>query len=329
MALLRSLRSPCSLCIRPIIALHKTESVNNIICRRSSPSSSSVENASSKSKQTNISTTPSYSYSIKESSDVITLRNRVKIIPLGQGIVHVRLSRPDKLNSLDLDMFDAIAEAAARLRDDVDLKKNLRVVIFSGEGKAFCTGLDAKSVALSGPSASLRRLLERPSPFGGEGEGPKGNLAQDVCYLWRSLPVPVITVIHGMCYGGGLQIALGGDIRLSTFDCKISIMESRWGLIPDMGISITLRELVRMDVAKELTMTGRIINGKEAERIGLVTRCVEDPMKEAMKVAMEIVERSPDSVAATKELFQSTWVADEESCLNIETDLQRKLIGER
>jgi enoyl-CoA hydratase/carnithine racemase len=226
-------------------------------------------------------------------------------------------------------MFDAIAEAAARLRDDVALKKNLRVVIFSGEGKAFCTGLDAKSVALSGPSASLRRLLERPSPFGGEGEGPKGNLAQDVCYLWRLLPVPVITVIHGMCYGGGLQIALGGDIRLSTFDCKISIMESRWGLIPDMGISITLRELVRMDVAKELTMTGRIINGTEAERIGLVTRCVEDPMKEAMKVAMEIVERSPDSVAATKELFQSTWVADEETCLNIETDLQRKLIGER
>jgi enoyl-CoA hydratase/carnithine racemase len=106
-------------------------------------------------------------------------------------------------------------------------------------------------------------------------------------------------------------------------------MESRWGLIPDMGISITLRELVRMDVAKELTMTGRIINGTEAERIGIVTRCVEDPMKEAMKVAMEIVERSPDSVAATKELFQSTWVADEETCLNIETDLQRKLIGER
>lgn len=117
-------------------------------------------------------------------------------------------------------------------------------------------------------------------------------------------------------------------MRFSTPDCRISIMESRWGLIPDMGASIALRELVRMDVAKELTMTGRIIAGTEAERIGLVTRCVDDPMEEAMAVAKEIVERSPDSVAATKELFQSTWVEpDEETCLKKETDLQMKLIA--
>jgi len=125
----------------------------------------------------------------------------------------------------------------------------------------------------------------------------------------------------------GLQVALGADMRFSTPDCRFSIMESRWGLIPDMGASLTLRELVRIDVAKELTMTGRIVDGLEAEKIGLVTRCVDDPMEEAMKIAKEIIERSPDSVAATKALFQSTWVADEETCLKKETDLQKKLIA--
>jgi len=222
-------------------------------------------------------------------------------------------------------MFEAIADAASRLKNDESLSKNLRVVIMSGEGRAFCTGLDAKSVALSGPNKSLNRLLERPSPYGGE-DG-FGNLAQDVCYLWRCLPVPVIASLHGMCFGGGLQVALGADMRYSTPDCRLSIMESRWGLIPDMGASVTLRELLRIDVAKELTMTGKIVSGLEAEKIGLVTRCVDDPMKEAMKVAKEIIERSPDSVSATKELFQSTWVADEEACLKKETDLQMKLIA--
>ncbi|EED86480.1 predicted protein [Thalassiosira pseudonana CCMP1335] len=209
---------------------------------------------------------------------------RVKILPLGDGIVHVLLSRPKKMNSLDMSMFESIAEAAMMLKEDRDV----RVVIVSGEGRAFCTGLDAKSVALSGPTKSLNRLLERPSGYGGE--CGLGNLAQDVGYLWRQLPVPVIAVLHGMCFGGGMQLALGADMRFSTPDCRLSIMEARWGLIPDMSASITLRELVRIDVAKELTMTGRIISGLEGEKIGLVTRCVDQPMEEAMKVAKEIVE---------------------------------------
>ncbi|KAL3778851.1 hypothetical protein HJC23_001462 [Cyclotella cryptica] len=274
--------------------------------------------------------------------------HRVKLSHLDQGIVHVQLSRPQKLNSLDMPMFESIAESASRLQND----RTVRVVILSGEGRAFCTGLDAKSVALEAGSGALERLLERPSGYGGV-EG-KGNLAQDVAFLWRQLPVPVIAVLHGMCFGGGtysnlsvlesfpathppnpvlhytkqtgMQIALGADFRFSTPDCKLSIMEARWGLIPDMSASVTLRELVRIDVAKELTMTGRIISGLEGEKIGLVTRCVEDPMAEALRVAREIVERSPDSVAATKELFNTTWVADEEQCLKQETTLQLKLI---
>lgn len=133
-------------------------------------------------------------------------------------------------------------------------------------------------------------------------------------------------MLHIIVTHKGMQIALGADFRFSTPSCKLSIMESRWGLIPDMSASVTLRELVRNDIAKELAMTGRIITGEEGAKLGLVTRCVDDPMEEAMKVAKEIVERSPDSVAATKELFNNTWVLDEEACLKKETDLQLRLI---
>jgi hypothetical protein len=147
---------------------------------------SSTTSSSSNNPEQKISTpkSSSSSYTIKQSSDeVLTLHDRVKIIPLGQGIVHVQLSRPEKLNSLDIPMFEAIADAACRLKNDENLKKDLRVVIISGEGRAFCTGLDAKSVVLSGPSTSLKKLLERPSAYGGE--NGLGNLAQDVSYLWR------------------------------------------------------------------------------------------------------------------------------------------------
>jgi len=130
--------------------------------------------------------TESTSYKLKQSSNnkkTININDRVKIIPLQDGIIHVLLSRPSKLNSLDLPMFHAIAEAASLLKNDTSLNKNMRVVIISGEGRAFCTGLDAKSVALSGPKSALNELLERPSPYGGK--NGIGNLAQDVCYLWR------------------------------------------------------------------------------------------------------------------------------------------------
>lgn len=240
---------------------------------------------------------------------------RVETTIDSNGIAHVQLARPDKLNSLDLNMFEAIAKTAA----DLKTKRNVRAVILSGQGRAFCTGLDVKAMAKESPLKTIERLLERPA-------GEIGNLAQNVGYLWRDLPVPVIASLHGMCFGGGLQIALGADFRFSTPDCKLSVMETKWGLIPDMSASITLRELVRADVAKELTMTGRIVTGTEAAELGLVTRCCEDPMAEAERIALEIVQRSPDATAKAKELFQKTWVAPEEYCLKVETDLQRQLL---
>lgn len=243
--------------------------------------------------------------------------DRVNVsIDSSTGIAHVQLNRADKLNALDMNMFEAIANTAK----DLKTNKSIRAVVLSGNGRAFCTGLDVKSMIRTNVSSSMERLLERPN-------NEISNLAQDVAYQWRTLPVPVIAVLHGMCFGGGLQIALGADFRFATPDCQLSIMESKWGLIPDMSITVTLRELVRIDVAKELTMTGKIVSGEEAAAIGLVTRCVDDPQGEAQTLAEAIVGRSPDAVALTKELYQRTFVnASEEYALELETTLQRKLL---
>jgi len=248
------------------------------------------------------------------SARVITTKDK-------DGICHVILNRPDKLNAVDMSMFEAIAQTASDLRKD----RSVRAVIIRGEGRAFCTGLDVKAI-LNNPHQQTQRLLQRPSGYGKKGN-EIGNLAQDVSYLWRELPVPVIGVLHGMCYGAGLQIALGADFRYATPDCKLSIMETKWGLIPDMGAAVTLRELVRIDVAKELTMTGRIVTGEEAATLGLVTKTFEDPLLEAEKFAKVLVERSPDALASAKDLHQSTWMASEKECLEVETKLQRNLLA--
>jgi len=248
------------------------------------------------------------------------------------GICHVQLSRPSKLNAFDLDMFEAVAETACNLKND----RSIRAIVLSGQGRAFSTGLDVNAILKNGNSMEMvERLLERqsrPIPSfaddGGDNERiVTSNLAQDVSILWRELNVPVIAVLQGMCYGAGLQVALGADFRYSTPDCQLSVMEGKWGLVPDMGASVLLRELVRIDVAKELTMTARIVSGEEAASLGLVTKVCEDPMAEAGLFAEELVERSPHAIAAAKQLYQTTWTtaSDEESLL-LETRFQRKLL---
>jgi enoyl-CoA hydratase/carnithine racemase len=250
-----------------------------------------------------------------------TSQERVITTVDSNGIAHVQLNRPDKLNACDLAMFEAVAETASHLRQD----RAIRAVILSGQGRAFCTGLDVKAVMKQGnPKTQINRLLERPSGYGAP-DGI-GNLAQDVSILWREVPAPVIAVLHGMCYGAGFQIALGADFRYATPDCKMSIMEAKWGLIPDMGASILLKELVRIDVAKELTMTAKILTGEEAHELGLVTHVYNDPLQEAQQFAKSLLEKSPDAIAAAKELYQSTWTATERESLEIETKLQEKLL---
>lgn len=229
-------------------------------------------------------------------------------------IAFVTLSRADKLNALDYPMFEQLAKAARALKKN----KQIRAVIVSGAGKAFCSGLDVKNM-FSQP-INMLKLLIKP--------GLKAaNLVQEVSMLWREIPVPVIAVTHGKCWGGGFQIALGADFRFSSQDCTFAVMEAKWGLIPDMGASVLLRELMPIDVAKELTMTARIITADEAKSLHLVTRVCVDPMQEAIDFAEEIIQKSPDAIASAKTLYQETWFSSIRNALDWETKLQRKLIG--
>lgn len=285
-------------------------------------------------------------------------KSSIKVITDSSGITQVILNTPNKLNSLDINMFESLSKTAKSLHKDT----YTRVVILRGEGRAFCTGLDMKSVFTDGGIIkNLNHLLNRPSCYKEANineteqeiqvleykdtdqitENKKyenrtrvnqkyfsgiGNLAQDAALLWRDMPIPVLCTLHGMCYGGGLQIALGADMRYSTPDCKISIMESRWGLIPDMSGSITMRELMKMDDMKELTMSGRLIRGIEAHKLGLVTRVVKNPLKEAFKLSRKLIQRDRDSLTMVKKIFQETWIKERIECRKIEENYQRNLL---
>lgn len=243
------------------------------------------------------------------------MSNRV-VTEFEDGVAIVTLNRPDKLNALDLDMFRAIGNAAQALGS----QKSLRAVILRGAGRAFCAGLDFASFAAMAGGSGGQELLERR-------EGKLGNLAQHVAWVWQELPVPVIAAVHGVAFGGGLQIALGADLRIVAPDAQLSIMEIKWGLIPDMSGSQTLRRLVRLDVAKELTFTGRIVRGEEAVQLGLATRCAADPFAEALALAREIAGRSPDAIRAAKRLWNEATQLSVADGLALEQQLQLSLIG--
>lgn len=233
-------------------------------------------------------------------------------IEITDRIAYATLNRPDKLNGLDLPMLRALADAARRLRADPDV----RAVILAGAGDAFCAGLDFASVGKD-PRRFLRAGLKVPGQL---------NLFQKACWSWRELPVPVIAVLHGHCYGGGLQLALAADFRIATPDCRMSIMEGKWGLIPDMTGSVTLRELLPMDVAKRLTMTAETFDGARAGELGLVTEVAEDPRAAAEALTAELLARSPDALAATKTLLHRTWSRAPRWAFWTETVLQTRLL---
>ena len=212
-------------------------------------------------------------------------------IEVADHVAVVTLTRPDKHNALDVPMFEGILAATERLRTEPDV----RAVVLHGEGPSFCSGLDIMAVMAAG--GGLEAITE---PL--RGEVP--NWFQRAAYDWLTLPMPVIAAVHGNCFGGGLQIALAADIRICTPDARLSVMEVKWGLVPDMSITRTLPRLVGIDVAKELTYTGRVITGEEADRLGLVTRLAEDPLAAARELASEIAQRSPDAVRAAKRLYR-------------------------
>src|SRR6476661_8583847 len=231
------------------------------------------------------------------------------------GVATVTMVRADKHNALDQAMFEGLMNAAEQLADDT----SVRAVVLHGEGKSFCSGLDVASFMSGERGTGV--LLDRD-------EDRVANLAQRVTYDWSLVPAPVIAAIHGNCFGGGLQIALGADIRIAAPDAKLSVMEVKWGLVPDMGITQTLPRLIPIDVAKELTFTGRIVSGSEGFELGLVTRIVEDPLSAALALADEIAQKSPDAVRAAKRLYDQTWASDDTAAaLVLESELQTRLIG--
>jgi enoyl-CoA hydratase/carnithine racemase len=246
--------------------------------------------------------------------------NRVAIEITG-GVADVRLVRADKMNALDMAMFEALVAATERLSNE----KGLRVVVLSGEGRAFCAGLDMGRFAAmkesSGngiPGGEKRDLTVRTHG--------QANFAQQAVWGWRQLPVPVIAAVHGVAYGGGFQLTLGADMRYVAPNTKMSIMEIKWGLVPDMAGTPILATLMRGDLLRELTYTGRVFSAEEGQAYGLVTRICEDPRAAALETAREIAGKSPDAIRAAKRMLNNLSV-DPGPALLAESVEQQRLIG--
>jgi enoyl-CoA hydratase/carnithine racemase len=235
-------------------------------------------------------------------------------IEIANGVAEVRLVRADKMNALDPAMFEALIAACDRLGKE----RGLRAVVLSGEGRAFCAGLDMNSFAAMKQSGS-GNIEVRTHGI--------SNAFQYAVLGWRELGVPVIAAVHGVAFGGGFQLALAADMRYLAEDTRMSIMEIKWGLVPDMAGTILMRNLAREDVVRELTYTGRVFSAQEALVYGFATRICADPRAEALGVARDIAEKSPTAIRAAKRLFNCVADADEATCLLVESREQGELVG--
>jgi enoyl-CoA hydratase/carnithine racemase len=225
------------------------------------------------------------------------------LVSVDGGIADVRLNRPDKLNALDPATFAALVEAGEGLKAD----PSVRAVVLSGEGRAFCAGLDFSAFqSMAGDGGGDPAADREPAPQIMSTGGRDTHLGQQACWVWRELAVPVIAAVNGACLGGGLQIALGADLRIVAPDAKLSVLEVRWALIPDMTGTWILPRLVGPDVAKELTWSGRMVSGEEAVRIGLATRVADDPKAAALALAAELAAKSPAAVRHGKRLLDAS-----------------------
>ena len=226
------------------------------------------------------------------------------------GIATVWLNRPDKKNAMSFALLRELVSTAHSLRRD----RSLRAVILAGRGQTFSAGIDLTDLNTPKNAAFALWTLIRPGR----------SLFQQACLIWRDLPVPVIAVLEGHCLGAGLQLALAADFRIVTPDCRLAIMESRWGLVPDMGITQTLRGLMPLDKAKELTMTARLLSGEEALALHLVTQVSTEPMQQALSLAQAIAQRSPDAILAAKRVING-MTGQPASALSLEKRWQRRL----
>ena len=253
---------------------------------------------------------------VKRGARSLAMDDRIKI-SRQDGVADVRLIRAGKMNALDPAMFAALAAAGAQLKDDT----TLRSVVLSGEGRGFCAGLDMASFArmVGSDRSTVQDLGDRTHGI--------ANWAQHVVWLWRELPVPVIAAVHGVAFGGGFQLMLGADMRYLAPGTRLSVMEVKWGLVPDMAGTQLMRHLARDDIVRELTYTGRIFSADEALAYGFATRVVEDPHAAATAVARDIAAKSPDAIRAAKRLLNIAPVSAPRDGLIAEAVEQQKLLG--
>ncbi len=229
-------------------------------------------------------------------------------------IAYVTLARPDKMNAISLEMLDDVIAAAHDLKD-----ADINCVVLSGEGRAFCAGIDIMSLSSLMGQDMEEVLVKRTHG--------QTNRFQEFALAWRALEVPVIAAMHGVCFGAGLQLAAGADIRIAAPDTKLSIMEMKWGLIPDMGGMVLFPELLRTDILRRLTYTAEVIEAPQAAEWGLVTEIADDPLVLAMALARDIATQSPSAVRAAKRLTGLAKTASAAEVLMAEATEQAALIG--
>lgn len=233
------------------------------------------------------------------------------LVDIDSHVATVTLNRAAKRNAVDIEMFEAIAGVAEQLANN----PSVRAVVLSGDGEDFCAGIDIAVFGGDGISAGTADLM-RPRTKSG------ANFFQNAAMCWRDLPVPVIAALHGSVFGAGFQISMGADLRMAAADTRMSIMEIKWGIIPDMSITATLPGVVAEDRVRELAYTGRIVGAEEAAHIGLITSVVDDPLVSATAIAQDIAGKSPDAIRAIKQLIGETWHPRSAAMLGREAELQ-------
>lgn len=239
-------------------------------------------------------------------------------ITSADGIATVRLNRPEVKNAMSLQMMEDLYQAGLQLAED----RKLRAIILAGGDEVFCAGIDVN--VLMSAAQNMDALREKIAT---QISTEIGNQFQAPNTIWSTIPVPVIAAINGHCLGAGMQLALGADFRIASPDARLSILEAKWGLIPDMGLSQSLPKYLPADIAKELIMTGRMLDGAEAKSLGLVTRLADDPIGAAQEMAEGFKAFSPDAVAQSKRMVDQIWGADKDA-LKTEADLQLQIMGE-
>ena len=232
------------------------------------------------------------------------------------NVAEVKLNRADKHNALDHEMFEAIL----RIGDQIAQDDSIRAVILHGAGDSFCAGIDLSMFADEGLTHDFNERMKRR-------DSSLANYYQSAAYVWREIPVPVIAVLHGAVYGGGLQIALGADIRYAKENTKLSIMEIKWGIIPDMAMTTSLPYLMNIDKALEMATTADILDANEAFSKGLITAIDEKPLEKARALAKKIANKSPDAIRSIKRLFYQTWHKNDQFSLDLEAQLQLQIMS--